>query len=266
MRLTVYQRGTDLKVRVRSTSETTARPRTTLQSAPSAQWFHMKRGLLVSLLLIAIAAQFVDGMYLSMKEGTAKCFIEEIPKETLLVANWKCEDAPKTPYNTAGLQTESLATKTFGMLVTIKDPLDQIVYTHNHLRDDKLAFTSVTGGEHLICFVTSSSTWFHAFEFVRQETTFYLPATSGSSLTPLLPTYDCPTPSNSPFVLLLIIESQLLAFTWHLTTSVTRNSPHSVWPYLPRSILSHSTSTSKLVPLVSTMMLLPSVSTWIQWL
>jgi hypothetical protein len=128
----------------------------------------MSRNLLVSLCLLVVALQQVSGMYLSMKEGTAKCFIEEIPKDTLLVATWKCEDAPKTPYNAAGLQTETLAMKTFGMSVTIKDPLDQIVYTHNHDRDDKLAFTSLTGGEHLICFVTSSSTWFHAFEFVRR--------------------------------------------------------------------------------------------------
>ena len=121
--------------------------------------------------------QAASGMYLTMKEGQAKCFIEEIPKDTLLVANFKCEDAPRTPYNTVGGQQETLAQKTFGMTVTIRDPLDQIVYTHNHMRDDKLAFTSATGGEHTICFVTSSSTWFHAFEFVRQNRLFLAIAT-----------------------------------------------------------------------------------------
>ena len=137
----------------------------------------MKRVLLGSLLLIALALQAVNGMYLAMREGQSKCFIEEIPKDTLLVANWRCEDAPKTPYNQANLQQETLASKTFGMSVTIRDPLDQIVYTYNHNRDDKLAFNSATGGEHLICFVTSSSTWFHAFEFVRQKRAFLAAAT-----------------------------------------------------------------------------------------
>ena len=113
-----------------------------------------------------------------MREGQGKCFIEEIPKDTLLVSNWKCEDAPRTAYNTAGIQQETLAQKSFGMTVTIKDPMDQIVYTHNHMRDDKLAFTSATGGEHTICFVTSSSTWFHAFEFVRRKCDLLFLATS----------------------------------------------------------------------------------------
>lgn len=128
----------------------------------------MKRFLLASLLLIALSTQLASGMYLIMKEGNAKCFLEEIPKDTLLVAQWRCEDAPRTPFN-AGLQTETLATKPFQMTVTIKDPLDQIAYNHNHERDDKLAYTSVTGGEHLICFVTSSSGWFSNFEFVRRK-------------------------------------------------------------------------------------------------
>lgn len=143
-----------------------------LQSLLSLYLVHMKRVALGSLFLVLLACQLADGLFLTMKEGNAKCFIEEIPKDTLLVANWRCEDAPRTPYSTAGLQTETLAQKQFGMSVTIKDPLDQIVYTHNHLRDDKLAYTSMTGGEHTICFVTSSSTWFHPFEFVRTNQEF----------------------------------------------------------------------------------------------
>lgn len=169
------------------------------QSLHSRLAIDMKRVLLGSLLLLVVALQAANGMFLTMKEGQAKCFIEEIPKDTLLVANWKCEDAPRTPYNTAGIQQETLAQKSFGMTVTIKDPLEQIVYTHNHNRDDKLAFTSATGGEHTICFITSSSTWFHAFEFVRQIVHLLVTATSWSlpALFRLLLLSIAPLTSNS---------------------------------------------------------------------
>lgn len=180
------------------------------QSLHSRPAVIMKRVLLGSLLLLVVALQAANGMYLTMREGQAKCFIEEIPKDTLLVSNWKCEDAPRTAYNNNGQPQETLSQKSFGMTVTIKDPMDQIVYTHNHMRDDKLAFTSATGGEHTICFVTSSSTWFHAFEFVRRKrdllaiatspsflVAFSLVLLSNASLTPPNSSYDYSLPTCS---------------------------------------------------------------------
>lgn len=130
--------------------------------------------LIACVLLGLIMVQTSHGMYLTMREGTAKCFIEEVPKDTLLVASWRSEDMPRTTY-TANVQQETLASKNIGLTVTVKDPLDQIVYTHNHDKTDKMAFTSATGGEHLICFVTTSSTWFHTFEFL-----FHLQIKTGS--------------------------------------------------------------------------------------
>lgn len=106
-------------------------------------------------------------MYLTMKEGVPKCFLEEVPKDTLIVSEWRTENMPNNPLMTNyGNGQQTVESRNIGFFLTLKDPENQIIYTHDHDRNDKFSFTSNIGGIYELCFVTSSAPWFEVFEFV----------------------------------------------------------------------------------------------------
>ena len=93
-------------------------------------------------------------LYFHIGETERKCFIEEIPDETLVIGKYKVElfDANSNTYlpSTPGI----------GMHVEVKDPDDKIVLSKLYTSEGRFSFTSHIPGEHIICLYSNSTAWF----------------------------------------------------------------------------------------------------------
>jgi len=96
----------------------------------------------------------VSSLYFHISETERKCFIEEVPEETLVVGNYKCElYDPKT----GGFMTSSPG---IGMHVEVRDPEDKVILSKVYSSDGKFTFTSHSPGEHVVCLYSNSTKWF----------------------------------------------------------------------------------------------------------
>ncbi|XP_065827665.1 transmembrane emp24 domain-containing protein 4-like [Oscarella lobularis] len=94
------------------------------------------------------------GLYFHIPETAKKCFIEEVPDETMVVGKYKIQAyddrigdyLPSSP----GI----------GMHVEVKDPADKIVLSKFYAAEGRFAFTSHSPGEHTICLHSNSTRWF----------------------------------------------------------------------------------------------------------
>ncbi len=93
-------------------------------------------------------------LFFHISETEKKCFIEEIPDETLVIGKYKVElyDQRSNTYlpSTPGI----------GMHVEVKDPDDKIILSKLYTSAGRFTFTSHTPGEHLICLYSNSTAWF----------------------------------------------------------------------------------------------------------
>jgi hypothetical protein len=105
---------------------------------------------LVTLALISLT----EGLYFHIQEGERKCFIEEIPDDTLVVGNYKCQLFDP---NTGGFMPSSPG---IGMHVQVHDPDDKQILSKVYSSEGKFTFTSHTPGEHVICLYSNSTSWF----------------------------------------------------------------------------------------------------------
>jgi hypothetical protein len=87
-------------------------------------------------------------VYFHVTEGVRRCFLEEVPEDTLLLARYSSPDHSKL--NDA---SDSTAAKNV-IRVTVTDPRQNVLLTHDVQPEGRFAFTSVVGGEHLICLQT----------------------------------------------------------------------------------------------------------------
>ena len=92
--------------------------------------------------------QCTVGLYFYVADSSPKCFIEEVPEDTLIVGTYKNPDF--IPFG-------SSAFTGIGLVIEIKDPEHVIVQTRNADTEGKFAFTSQHGGEYLICVRTNST-------------------------------------------------------------------------------------------------------------
>lgn len=109
---------------------------------------------LLSLLLIAISAQLASSVYFHIGETERKCFIEEIPDETMVIGKYKVEVLE--PVGQQYVQ----APPGMGMHVEVRDPDDKPVLSRIYSAEGRFTFTSHAPGEHLICLYSNSSRWF----------------------------------------------------------------------------------------------------------
>lgn len=107
----------------------------------------MKLALAFALLLL----QPVFGLYIYVTDGQQKCFIEEVPAETLIVGTYKNPDF--VPYGRPDFNG-------VGLKLNVQDPANNMVLTKALDVEGKFAFTSAAGGEYQLCFSTNSSRWF----------------------------------------------------------------------------------------------------------
>ncbi|XP_055941484.1 transmembrane emp24 domain-containing protein eca-like [Argiope bruennichi] len=95
-----------------------------------------------------------SALYFHISETERKCFIEEIPDETLVVGNYKCElFDPKT----GGFMPSSPG---IGMHVEIRDPQEKVILSKVYSSEGKFTFTSSLPGEHVICLYSNTTKWF----------------------------------------------------------------------------------------------------------
>ncbi|KAM4555134.1 transmembrane emp24 domain-containing protein 9-like [Odontesthes bonariensis] len=104
-----------------------------------------------SVLLLNVFYTCVSSLYFHIGETEKKCFIEEIPDETMIIGNYRTQlyDKQKEEYLPA--------TQGLGMFVEVKDPDDKVILSRQYGSEGRFTFTSHTPGEHQICLHSNSS-------------------------------------------------------------------------------------------------------------
>merc|ERR1711976_278052 len=111
-------------------------------------WQNIATACIVTFL---VALPLSNGLYFHIAETERKCFIEEIPDETMVTGNYKVQlYDPRTN----GFAPSS---PNIGMHVEVRDPEDKIILSKAYSSEGKWTFTSHTHGEHVICLYTNST-------------------------------------------------------------------------------------------------------------
>jgi len=108
------------------------------------------RGLLLFCLLYIPSSL---ALYFHISETERKCFIEELPDQTMVIGNYKVQLYDP---NTKGYSDYP----GIGMHVEVKDPEDKTILSKLYTSEGKFTFTSNLPGEHIICLYSNSSSWF----------------------------------------------------------------------------------------------------------
>ncbi|KAM6234954.1 transmembrane emp24 domain-containing protein 4 [Porphyrio hochstetteri] len=100
---------------------------------------------------VLVAAWGAQGLYFHIGETEKRCFIEEIPDETMVIGNYRTQLWDK--------QSESFLPSTpgLGMHVEVKDPDGKVVLSRQYGSEGRFTFTSHTPGEHQICLHSNST-------------------------------------------------------------------------------------------------------------
>lgn len=117
----------------------------------------LKMDSLVNIFVILLSFLcFSSGLYFHIGETEKKCFIEDIPDDTMVVGKYKVEVFDKDK------RTYEPATGGLGMHVEVRDPEDKTLMSRMYAMDGRFTFTSHTAGEHVICIHSNSTAWFSA--------------------------------------------------------------------------------------------------------
>ncbi|OQV24512.1 Transmembrane emp24 domain-containing protein 9 [Hypsibius exemplaris] len=104
--------------------------------------------------ILALLICSSNGLYFHLGETEKKCFLEEIPDETMVVGKYKVE------FHDINMNQYVHVPPGMGMLVEVKDPDQKIIMSRAYGAEGKFTFTSHTPGEHTMCLSTNSSKWF----------------------------------------------------------------------------------------------------------
>lgn len=114
----------------------------------------MGRTLFVATIIVCFIAQWgVNGLYFHVGEKEKKCFIEELPEDTMVTGKYKSQLWDK--------RTEKFLDSTpgMGMHVEVKDPQNKVLLSKSYGSEGAFTFTSHTPGEHQICIHSNSTKW-----------------------------------------------------------------------------------------------------------
>ncbi|XP_003383896.1 PREDICTED: transmembrane emp24 domain-containing protein eca-like [Amphimedon queenslandica] len=109
---------------------------------------------LLCLVLLLWLGNVGESLYFHISETEHKCFIEEVPGETMIVGKYKIQlfDANRQ---------EWLPTSPgIGMHVDVKNPGGKVVLSRLYSNEGRFTFTTTDSGEHTICISTNSTRWF----------------------------------------------------------------------------------------------------------
>ena len=130
--------------------------------------------VLATFLTLCFVIHVSNGLYFHIGETERKCFIEEIPDETMVTGKLSqvYRKKVKTEINeliTGNYKVQLYDPRTngfapqsqgIGMHVEVRDPEDKIILSKVYSSEGKWTFTSHTPGEHVICLYTNSTKWF----------------------------------------------------------------------------------------------------------
>ncbi|XP_041476474.1 transmembrane emp24 domain-containing protein 4-like [Lytechinus pictus] len=109
--------------------------------------------IILSLILFILAIVPAWSLYFHIGETEKKCFIEEIPDETMVIGNYKIQifDKNKNDFlpSSPGI----------GMHVEVRDPEDKMILSKMYSSSGRFTFTSHTPGEHTLCLYSNSTKW-----------------------------------------------------------------------------------------------------------
>ncbi|XP_039262460.1 transmembrane emp24 domain-containing protein 4-like [Styela clava] len=114
----------------------------------------MGQSLLVTVAFACLIARWgVDALYFHVGEKEKKCFIEELPEDTMVTGKYKSQLWDK--------RTEKFLDSTpgMGMHVEVKDPMNKVLLSKSYGSEGAFTFTSHTPGEHQICIHSNSTKW-----------------------------------------------------------------------------------------------------------
>ncbi|MCJ1470564.1 emp24p/erv25p- protein [Pseudocyphellaria aurata] len=117
-------------------------------------------GLMRSLLILCVFSFLAptQALYFFVEGGTQKCFYEELPKDTLVVGNYKAEQFESS--------TESFVpAPSLAITVTVDEVFDhdhRVVNTRGS-SEGRFTFSAADSGDHRICFTPSHATASHGW-------------------------------------------------------------------------------------------------------
>jgi hypothetical protein len=125
----------------------------------------MKIALCVGIVLFMLASSALgsSSLYMNVQEGGRKCFLEDVPKDTLVLVKYTStqRSAGDDPYNQQQRQEQK------GWIVTVDGPSNEFIARRELGDEGRYAFTAQVGGEHKICLQTNTGKWFaQGAEFV----------------------------------------------------------------------------------------------------
>jgi len=107
----------------------------------------------LSALVVLSVISLSSALYFHIGETEKKCFIEEIPDDTMVVGSYKVES------DTAG-DGNYVSHPDIGMIVNVEDDDGELVMNRMYASEGRFTFTSHTAGEHQICLHSNSTAWF----------------------------------------------------------------------------------------------------------
>jgi len=107
----------------------------------------------LSIFIFWIYITYSEALYFHMSETEKKCFIEELPDQTMVTGTYKVQ------YYDGNTKTYS-DHPNIGMHVEISDPEKKIILSKLYTAEGKFTFTRNLPGEHIICLYSNSTAWF----------------------------------------------------------------------------------------------------------
>ncbi|KFD57503.1 hypothetical protein M514_01606 [Trichuris suis] len=106
----------------------------------------------LKVLVISLLASQTVALYFLISETERKCFVEEIPDQTMVIGNYKVSvyDPQTKKYS----QLSGL-----GMHVEVTDPDGHVILSRLYTNEGRVTFTSSKPGEHVICLFSNSTRW-----------------------------------------------------------------------------------------------------------
>ncbi|KAL7060602.1 hypothetical protein AAHC03_010061 [Spirometra sp. Aus1] len=111
---------------------------------------HLSDGTVLLSFLLVICIDLSSAFYFHIKDTDVKCFVEEIPEDTLVAGKYKV----------ALLQQEEFVhNSAIGIHVTVYDPESNVMMSRMYASEGRFTFTSQIPGDHKICLSSNSSSW-----------------------------------------------------------------------------------------------------------
>jgi len=127
--------------------------------------------MVTTALAILLLCAFTNATFIVMTEGQSKCFRSEVPQDTLIVGTFKSEALlneallgnSAREFSPGGLSAEegrrAFEQAGWNIIVTVRNPFDEVVHERSYEHTSRFALTSGSGGEYQVCFRSSSSSW-----------------------------------------------------------------------------------------------------------